>query len=166
MDHTLSMKTTKFMSIENLYKYSNRLLELDCSTCINAVLLLTTVLVQIFKGRIFRGCHKFSIFAILFSRITGIGKEHRLCVHYYKIFEDLIFVDYALSAKTAKFTSLKNLYEYGISLMILVLCMCIMVNFIIFVIFTIYIRIINVIIITSVIIKPGAPACGWCTPVL
>ena len=92
MDHTLSMKTTKFMSIENLYKYGNRSLELDCSICINAVLLLT------------------------------------------------------------------------ISLMILVLCMCIMVNFIILVIFTMYI--INVIIITSVIMKPGAPACGWCTPVL
>jgi len=29
-----------------------------------------TVLVQIFKGRIFCWCHKFSIFAILFSRIT------------------------------------------------------------------------------------------------
>ena len=43
-----------------------------------------TVLVQIFEGRIFRGCHKFSIFAILFSRITGfhIG---RLCAHYYEI---------------------------------------------------------------------------------
>ena len=64
VDHTLSMKTTKFMSLENLYKYGNRSLELNCSSCINAVLLLT------------------------------------------------------------------------ISLMILVLCMCIMVNFIIFVIFT------------------------------
>jgi len=30
-----------------------------------------TVLVQIFEGRIFHECHKFSIFAILFSRITG-----------------------------------------------------------------------------------------------
>ena len=70
-----------------------------------------TVLVQIFEGRIFRGCHKFSIFAILFSRITGfcIG---RLCGHYIN-FEDLIFVDHTLSAKTVKFMSLKNLYEYG-----------------------------------------------------
>ena len=50
---------------------------------------------------------------ILFSRITGIGRGHRLCVHYYKIFEDIIFVDHTLSAKTAKFTSLENLYEYG-----------------------------------------------------
>jgi len=32
-----------------------------------------TVLVQIFGGHIFRCCHKFSIFAILFSRITGLG---------------------------------------------------------------------------------------------
>ena len=31
----------------------------------------------------------------------------------YKIFEDLIFVHHMLSAKTAKFTSLENLYEYG-----------------------------------------------------
>jgi len=30
-----------------------------------------TVLVQIFKGRIFHLCHKFSIFVVLFSRITG-----------------------------------------------------------------------------------------------
>ena len=30
-----------------------------------------TVLVQIFEGRIVRGRHKFSILAILFSRITG-----------------------------------------------------------------------------------------------
>ena len=31
----------------------------------------STVLIQIFEGRIFHWCHKFSIFAILFSRITG-----------------------------------------------------------------------------------------------
>jgi len=31
----------------------------------------TTVLVQFFGGLIFRWCHKFSIFAIFFSRITG-----------------------------------------------------------------------------------------------
>ena len=78
---------------------------------------LHTVLVQIFEGRIFRRCHKFSIFAILFLRIlflriTGF-RIGRLCVHYY-IFEDLIFVDHTLSTKTAKFTSLENLYKYGI----------------------------------------------------
>ena len=33
--------------------------------------MMYTVLIQIFEGRIFCGCHKFSIFAILFSRITG-----------------------------------------------------------------------------------------------
>ena len=73
-----------------------------------------TVLVQIFEGRIFRGCHKFCIFVILFSRITGfcIGIDYvRTIIKY--IFKDLIFVDHTLSAKTAKFTSLENLYEYG-----------------------------------------------------
>ena len=45
---------------------------------------LYTVLVQIFEGHIFRGCHKFSIFAILFSRITGF-RIGRLCAHYHKI---------------------------------------------------------------------------------
>ena len=34
-----------------------------------------TVLVQIFEGRKFRGCHKLSIFAILFSRITGLVED-------------------------------------------------------------------------------------------
>ena len=29
-----------------------------------------TVLIQIFEAHIFHGCHKFSIFTILFSRIT------------------------------------------------------------------------------------------------
>ena len=33
-----------------------------------------TVLVQIFEGRIFCGCHKFSIFTILFLRITGFTR--------------------------------------------------------------------------------------------
>ena len=42
-----------------------------------------------------------------------------MCVHYFKIyiFEDLIFMDHTLSAKTAKFTSLENLYEYGMVFM-------------------------------------------------
>ena len=40
---------------------------------------LNTVLVQISEGRIFRGCHKFNIFAIIFSRITGF-RIGRLCV--------------------------------------------------------------------------------------
>ncbi len=35
----------------------------------------------------------------------------------HKIFEDLIFVDHTLSTKTAKFTSLENLYEYGMAIM-------------------------------------------------
>ena len=75
---------------------------------------MVTVLVQIFEGRIFHRCHKFSIFVILFSRITGF-RIGRLCAHYIN-FEDLIFVDHTLSAKTAKFTSLESLYEYGISI--------------------------------------------------
>ena len=71
-----------------------------------------TVLVQIFEGRIFRGCHKFSSFAILISRITGFVSWTLYIIR--QIFEDLIFVDHTLFAKTAKFTSLENLYEYGI----------------------------------------------------
>ena len=38
----------------------------DC--CVSGYI---TILVQIFEGHIFCGCHKFSIFTILFSRITG-----------------------------------------------------------------------------------------------
>ena len=53
-----------------------------------------TVLVQIFEGRIFCGCYKFSIFTILFSRITGL-------ILWYACY----------SAKIAKFTSLENLYK-------------------------------------------------------
>ena len=51
---------------------------------------------------------KSRIFAILFAWIS--------CYHtlYFKCnFEDLNFVDDKLPAKTAKFTSLENLYVYG-----------------------------------------------------
>ena len=34
--------------------------------------------------------------------------------HWFKKFEDLIFVDEKLPVKTAKITSLENLYVYGI----------------------------------------------------
>ena len=46
----------------------------------------STVLVQIFEGRIFHGCHKFSIFTILFSRITGfrIGIDYVRTIIKYK----------------------------------------------------------------------------------
>ena len=55
-----------------------------------------------------------------FSRFYFRGSQDFVSVDYvrtiikYKIFEDLIFVDHTLSTKTAKFTSLENLYEYGI----------------------------------------------------
>ena len=46
-----------------------------------------------------------------------IFEDHRISFrgHYYKKnFRRLNFVDHTLSAKTAKFMSLENLYEYGI----------------------------------------------------
>ena len=49
--------------------------------CISYITVQSIILVQIFEGRIFRGCHKFIIFAILFLRITGF-RIGRLCVKY------------------------------------------------------------------------------------
>ena len=103
-----------------------------CSVCIHSYVCCTTVvvlyrLVQIFEGHIFCGCHKFSCFAILFLRITGfrfVGTVMRY------IFEDLIFVDHMLSVKTAKFTSLENLYEYGMYMATSCMCVCMCVFYI------------------------------------
>ena len=49
-----------------------------------------------------------------FSRFYFRGSQDFILVDYVRtIFEDLIFVDHTLSAKTVKFTSLENLYKYG-----------------------------------------------------
>ena len=73
-----------------------------------------TICVQIFEACKFRGCHKSSIFAILFSRIT---KYPALWFMQVKVcpwnFEDKNFADSQFTAKTLKITSLKNLYVYG-----------------------------------------------------
>ena len=69
-----------------------------------------TVYVQIFEG-----CNKSRISTILFSWISCYHTLYFKCITtVYKNFEDLNFVDDKLPVKTAKFTSLKNLYVYGI----------------------------------------------------
>jgi len=84
----------------------------------NIIMLIPQACVFYIEGRIFCWCHKFSIFAILFSRITGF--QHiiisMLRIINCKFFKDLIFMDHTLSMKTctAKYTSLENLYKYGI----------------------------------------------------
>ena len=44
-----------------------------------------------------------------------IYKDHLLPTHAFKKVEDLIFVDDKLPVKTAKITSLENLYKYSIN---------------------------------------------------
>ena len=74
-----------------------------------------TVYIQIFKACKFQGCHKSSIFAILFLRIT---KYPALWFMQVKVcqqnFEDENFTDGQFTAKTSKITSLENLYVCGI----------------------------------------------------
>ena len=73
-----------------------------------------TVYVQIFEACKFRGCHKPSIFVILFSRIT---KYPALWFMQVKVrqwnFKDENFVAGQFTVKTLKITSLENLYVYG-----------------------------------------------------
>ena len=72
-----------------------------------------TVYVQIFKAYKLWGCHKPSIFVILFLRIT---KYPALRLMQAKIFchKDGNFADSQLTAKTSKIASLENLYIYDI----------------------------------------------------
>ena len=69
-----------------------------------------TVYVQISKARKFRGCHKSSIFTMLFLRIT---KHLALWFMQIKVrqwnFKDENFADGQFTAKTSKITSFKNL---------------------------------------------------------
>ena len=76
-----------------------------------------TLYVQIFEGCKFRGRPKSRIFAILFSWISCYHTLYFKCITtVLQNFEDLNFVDDKLTAKTAKFTSLENLYVYGTTL--------------------------------------------------
>ena len=72
--------------------------------------------VQIFKGCNFHGLSKSRIFAVLFLWTICYQPLSSICIVIVsKSFENLIFMDYKLSLKTAKITPLENLYVYGIN---------------------------------------------------
>ena len=73
-----------------------------------------TVYVQIFEGLFLRIIEIQDFFAVFFSGIICYQPFSSTCiVIVFKNFEDLIFVDDKLSAKTVKITPLENLYVYS-----------------------------------------------------
>ena len=73
-----------------------------------------TIYILIFEGCNFRKQSKFRTFTVLFSKIICYQPLSSICiVIVLKKFEDLIFADDKLPTKTAKITSLENLYVCG-----------------------------------------------------
>ena len=76
---------------------------------------MSTVLIQISEGRIFRGCLKFSIFTILFSRITFLILYMIMQAQKMK-FQEKNFRGMHIICKNSEIYALENFYEYSIAI--------------------------------------------------